>query len=125
MGALYHMPEKHRGYIEQMDWDGARYRSWAKKIGLQTHTVIDAMLSVHVIEEQAYKSCMGLLQLSKKYGVERLEAACARAVELGGMQYTTVKNILKNDQDLRPMLTGTDNRVLPVHKNIRGPEYYK
>lgn len=120
-----HMPEKHRGYVEQMDWDGARYRSWAKKIGLQTHTVIDAMLSVHVIEEQAYKSCMGLLQLSKKYGVERLEAACARAVELGGMQYTTVKNILKNDQDLRPMLTGTDNRVLPVHKNIRGPEYYK
>lgn len=26
-----HMPEKHRGYVEQTDWNGDRYRSWAKK----------------------------------------------------------------------------------------------
>jgi len=120
-----HMPEKHRRYVEQTDWDGNRYRNWAKKIGPQTHAVVDAMLTTHVIEEQAYKSCMGLLQLSKKYGSERLESACARAAELGGFQYTTVKNILKNDQDQRPIRTGTDNLPLPQHPNIRGSEYYK
>ena len=120
-----HMPEKHRGYVEQTDWDGNRYRNWAKKIGPQTYAVVDAMLTTHVIEEQAYKSCMGLLQLSKKYGSERLESACARAAELGGFQYTTVKNILKNDQDQRPIRTGTDNLPLPQHPNIRGSEYYK
>lgn len=120
-----HMPEKHRRYVEQTDWNGDRYRSWAKKVGPKTFAVVDAMLSTHVIEEQAYKSCMGLLQLSKKYGSERLESACVRAAELGGFQYTTVKNILKNDQDQRPILTGTDNLPLPEHKNIRGSEYYK
>ena len=119
------MPEKHRGYVEQTDWDGNRYRNWAKKIGPQTYAVVDAMLTTHVIEEQAYKSCMGLLQLSKKYGSERLESACTRAAELGGFQYTTVKNILKNDQDQRPIRTGTDNLPLPQHPNIRGSEYYK
>jgi len=71
------------------------------------------------------RPAMGLLQLSKKYGSERLESACVRAAELGGFQYTTVKNILKNDQDQRPILTGTDNLPLPEHKNIRGSEYYK
>ena len=120
-----HMPEKHRRYVEQTDWNGNRYRSWAKNIGPKTFTVVDAMLSTCVIEEQAYKSCMGLLQLSKKYGSERLESACARAAELGGFRYTTVKNILKNEQDRRPIRTGTDNLPLPEHKNIRGSEYYK
>lgn len=119
------MPEKHRGYVEQTDWNGDRYRSWAKKIGTCTLSVVDAMLTAHVIEEQAYKSCMGLLQLSKRYGTVRLEAACSRAAELGGFQYTTVKNILKNDQDQRPLLTGSDNQPLPEHTNIRGSGYYK
>jgi hypothetical protein len=120
-----HMPENHRAYVEQNDWNGDHYRHWARKMGPQTHIVVDAMLSSHVIEEQAYKSCMGLLQLSKKYGSERLESACTRAAELGGFGYTTVKNILKNDQDQRPIMTGTDNQPLPKHKNIRGSEYYK
>ncbi len=38
-----HMPEKHRGYVEQTDWDGNRYRNWAKKIGPQTHAVVDSI----------------------------------------------------------------------------------
>lgn len=74
------------------------------------------------VEEQAYKACMGLLQLSKKYGDKRLEVACKKAIALGAMNYTTVANILKNCQDLavlkiKPVAT-------PIHENIRGAAYY-
>jgi len=95
-----HMPEKHRRYLEAKQFDGYRYRSWAKNIGPDTFHVIDRMLRACKVEEQSYKACMGLLQLSKKYGDERLEAACNKAITLGSMNYTTVSNILKHGQDL-------------------------
>jgi len=33
--------------------------------GNEIFVIVDAMLSTHVLYEQAYKSCMGLLQLIK------------------------------------------------------------
>ncbi len=120
-----HMPEKHRRYLEQNDWDGRRYRSWANKVGINTYAVIDTMLCARVIEEQAYKACMGVLQLSRKYGEDRLEAACRRIRKLGSFSYTTINNILKNGQDQVPLLDAPEHTPLPEHKNIRGAKYYK
>jgi hypothetical protein len=40
-----------------------------------------------------------LLRLNEKYGQERLEAACQRALDYGDPAYKTVKGILKNDLD--------------------------
>ena len=77
------------------------------------------MLAAHSIEEQAYKSCMGLLQLAKKHSPERLENACRRAITLRSETYTTIANILKNGQDL--LMTSTiPVRSTPVHGNVRG-----
>lgn len=120
-----HMPKKHRRYLEQSDWNGRRYRSWANRIGINTYAVINTLLNSCVIEEQAYKSCMGILQLSRKYSNERLEAACSRARKLGSFSYTTVHNILKNGQDKLPLLDSPDHTPLPEHKNVRGAGYYK
>jgi len=120
-----HMPEKHRRYLEQSDWNGDGYRSWASKIGMNTYAVIDTMLKTHAIEEQMYKSCMGLLQLGSKFGEERLEVACSRARSLGSFSYTTVKNILKNGQDRAPVQLAAEQPALPDHENIRGAQYYQ
>jgi len=120
-----HMPEKHHRYLEQNDWTGDRYRSWASKVGMNTFAVIDAMLRSHAIEEQMYKSCMGVMQLSRKYSEDRLESACLRARQLGSFSYTTVKNILKNGQDLIPLNSPSDQFTVPDHGNIRGSQYYK
>ena len=113
-----HMPEKHRRYMEQNDWNGDRYRSWASKTGVNTYAVVDAMLESCVIEEQMYKSCMGLMQLCRKYSNERLEDACSRARRLGSCSYTTVKNILKNGQDHLPLQPASEQLALPEHENI-------
>jgi hypothetical protein len=117
-----HMPEKHRRYLEAKQFDGHRYRSWAKDIGPDTHHVIDRMLCSCKVEEQSYKACMGLLQLSKKYGNKRLEAACKKAIALSSMNYTTVSNILKHGRDLTVLKLKP--AATPKHENIRGAAYY-
>ena len=120
-----HMPEKHRKYWETKQWNGARYRSWAASIGENTAYVIERMLTAYSIEEQAYKSCMGVLQMSQKFGTERLEKACEKARLINSFSYTTVRNILKNGQDQVPVNQSTRKKPLPSHENIRGNTYYQ
>jgi hypothetical protein len=116
-----HMPANHRAVHISRKFDGERYRSWARKIGENTYFVIESLLSTGKVEEQGFRSCMGVLQLSKKYGPFRLELACKRARDLGTCTYSTVHNILKR---------GTESaftelpKSTPKHDNIRGSGYY-
>lgn len=121
-----HMPENHRHYWDAKQWNGARYREWAATIGESTAYVIERMLTAQSIEEQAYKSCMGVLQMSKKYSDGRLEHACQKAFSMNSFSYTTVRNILKNGQDLIPAISqASRKKPVPSHENIRGNLYYQ
>lgn len=118
-----HMPENHRFQYEYNQFNGERYLKWASSVGPNTHDVIQSLLSSVSIEEQAYKRCMGILQFSKKYGAERLENACGRAISLHSATYPVISNILKTGQDL---IKETEPvKPTPIHENIRGPEYYQ
>lgn len=117
-----HMPENHRAFHDQRAFDGERYKAWAAKLGSNTFQFITALLESHTCEEQAYRSCMGVLRLSEKYGAERVEHACSKALALNSAAYVTVRNILQNGMDLlqeEPQLS-----PLPRHENIRGAAYY-
>jgi len=116
-----HMPPNHRAVYQSRQFDGNRYRSWAKNIGENAFFIIDNLLTSGKIEEQGFKSCMGVLQLSKKYSDARLESACRRARALGSHTYSTVKTILKNGvEDIVEDIP----KPTPEHENIRGSEYY-
>lgn len=68
---------------------------------------------------------LGLLQLRRRYGKERLEQACAHALAIPTTRYSSIASILKQGLDQQPMLTlpeALDD--LPSHTNVRGPEYY-
>ena len=56
-----HMPEDHQKYLE---WNGDRFRKWAERIGINTYTVVNAILTSKRVEQQTYRSCMGLLKLT-------------------------------------------------------------
>ena len=73
--------------------------------------------------EQAYRSCLGVLSLAKRYTPARLEAACARANAAGILSYKGVHNILKHQLDHVPLEREVD-APLPTHANIRGEHYY-
>jgi transposase len=119
---LDHMPSHHRHQHNFNHFDGEKYRSWARNIGPQTYTVINQLLSSHKVEEQAYRSCMGILQCTKKYGNERLESACAKAIAMKSCTYTTITTILKNSQDKVPPVT--TSLPTPSHENLRGSKAY-
>ena len=74
-----HMPLSHQQYVQ---WNGDRFRKWAEKIGSNTETVISAILGGYKVEQQGYKTCMGLLKLADKYTPERLENACRKVLTL-------------------------------------------
>jgi hypothetical protein len=61
---------------------------------------------------------MGILQCAKKYGNNRLEASCKKAMELSSPNYSTVYNILKNRQEQAKQ----SDLFKPVmsHENLRG-----
>lgn len=47
------------------DWNGEHFLEWAKKCGPETQAVVQAILDSAAIEQQAYRSCFGLLALTQ------------------------------------------------------------
>jgi len=117
-----HMPAAHRAHAE---WNPSRLISWASKTGPATGRVVATILETLRHPEQGYRSCLGLMRLSRSYGDERLEAACRRAEHLGSCRYRTVKNILASGMDKQPLAQQQPlTTSVPVHDNIRGSDYY-
>ena len=119
-----HMAKAHRKHQE---WSPQRFLSWAASIGPHAETVIEHQLASRRHPEHGYRACLGLLNLSKKYGKARLEAACHRAVHIGGMHYKNIASILSNNMDKVPINTAeTESKTtLPLtHANVRGSDYY-
>ena len=93
---LYTSPS-HQQYLE---WNGDRFRQWAKRIGSSTYQTVDAILTSKLVEQQSYRSCMGLLKRADKYSVDRLEAACCKALTFTATpSYNSIKNILDTGSD--------------------------
>jgi len=119
---LEHMPEDHQKYLE---WNGARFRKWAERIGNNTYKVVDAILTSKRVEQQTYKGCMGLLKLADKYSAQRLEAACEKALSYtASPSYKSIKNILTAGQGksvAEPETPSTHNK----YGIIRGADYYR
>ena len=120
-----HMPENHRAVVEFRSYDGNYYRSKAFGIGTFTGRFVKTLLEKADFEEQAYKSCMGVIGFSRSYGNARVEKACEKAISLNSVTYTTLKNILKNGQDSQPAtINGSDaDTPTPYHENLRVGEW--
>jgi transposase len=117
-----HMPKSHR---EHAEWSPSRLIGWAGTIGPQTAALVEAILDDRPHPEQGYRSCLGLLRLARRYGPDRLEAACARAFGAGARSYRHVDSILKHGLD-RTATPSEAQASLPfaTHENIRGRDYY-
>ena len=72
-----HMPPAHKNFAE---WTPERFLRWAEKIGPATRQVIQRNLESRRHPEHSYRGNLGILRLGKRYGDDRLEAACKRAL---------------------------------------------
>jgi SRSO17 transposase len=76
--------------------------------------------------ETAYKRAMGIIQLHRTYGSQRLDKACERALFAGTCSYKRISNILKNNQDQYPLPEQQSTSPhIPSHENLRGASAYK
>ena len=66
----------------------------SKTIGENCHQVINVLFSDKVLDQ--LRAAQGILGLQKKYGRNRLEAACKRALSFETVNYHSIKNILKS-----------------------------
>ena len=114
-----HMPANHQ-FMEDINPD--KLIEWASRIGPQTATLVKATLRSRPFPEQAYRSCLGILSLAKKYNHALLEQACQSVLEAKEFSYKAVAEELIY---LQKQVTAPVVETLPTHENIRGAEYYQ
>jgi transposase len=116
-----HMPASHRAHLE---WTPQKLIDWGLRMGVSTAAVVTWQLEHRAHPEQGYRACLGLQRLAREFTPERLEAACTRAVAIKSLTYRSVASILKTGLDRQQYLPGTTVGSLPLHENIRGPQYF-
>jgi transposase len=116
-----HMPAEHQ-FVE--GWNTDRFVKWASKMGGSVADFIERLLDSKEHPQQAFKSCMGVLQLSKGYKPEDLETVCNRAIEYNCISLKFLKNSLKNNIHKTAQEDPIEMK-LPFHENIRGKKNYK
>ncbi len=120
-----HMPESHRRH---QAWTPGRLLNWGLSIGPGTRNVVQWQLQNRPHPEQGYRACLGLLNLAKRYGASRLEAACCRALAIGSPTRKRIISILDAKLDQHPELFPTAASAAPpspIHANLRGSEYFR
>lgn len=133
--ALKLLPSAQYQYAQ---WHEARVNSWAKTLGPHIGVLVEKIIASRPHPEQGFRPALGIIRLEKKYGRERLNVACGRAIEVGATTYRFVNELLKNkmdhpersyDSSFEPSqfdkITNEEQLSLVVGvENIRGAEYY-
>ena len=118
-----HMPAHHKWVSE---WHPDRFLKWAAEIGAHTQTLVERILLRRNPIQQSYRSCLGILQLAKRYDKDRLERACHRALVFQGTSYRSVKSILEKGLDRVAWEEEPELEIMESsHDNVRGSEYYQ
>lgn len=73
----------------------------AKHIGKSCHQFLSQLFQDKVLDQ--LRAAQGIIALEKTYGAARLEAACQRALAFSAINYRSVKNILKQGAEYKPL----------------------
>ncbi len=91
--------------------------------GAEVGELIRRVLHNRKHPEQAFRACLGILNLGKKYGEARLREACEQANAHGICSYkrlqTMMELIVQREQQPELEWAGVG-----VHENLRGSAYY-
>jgi transposase len=116
-----HMPKAHREYAE---WTPQRLVRWAEQTGAATAAVIAHILAHRPHPQQGFRSCLGILRLAERYGADRLEAACRRALRLNACRYQSIESMLRRGLDRQALPEQRELALPAAHEHLRGPDYY-
>ena len=110
-----HMPSQHRFVLHtDSDW----LLREAAKVGPQTAAYMTALLRSRPFPQQAFRTCLGVLDLSRKHPATHLELACQRLLAAHLLSYQDLKS------ELERLAKTVSTQPLPSHENVRGNTYY-
>jgi transposase len=107
-------PEKARVLRETPEWCRRRAREMGDSVAWTVETLLDR----HAQHYQ--RQARGVLRLADQYGMERLEAGCARARSFGDPSLRTIKGILERGLDQAAPVT--TSRATLAGAFLRGPD---
>ena len=96
----------------------------AGRVGYHVAVLVERLMRDRPHPEQGYRSSLGVLSLERRFGKERLETACDRALTHNTVSYVSVKSILVTGLDKAAIDPATITPT-PRHDNIRGAAYYQ
>ncbi len=73
-----------------MDWSPEYFKKLATPHGAYVVSYVEQMIHQAEYPETAYKRSMGIIQLHRQYGSERLNNACRRALLADSLSYKTI-----------------------------------
>jgi transposase len=111
-----HMPPNHRFVAGQ---DTHWLLKQAEAIGPHTAQYLNSLLQARTFPEQAYRSCLGVLSLARKFPHDLVETACERVSQAHLRSYKDLK------AELEALSRTAASPPQPlVHENIRGENYF-
>lgn len=117
-----HMPTRHQKHHKVSQ---GSLMNWAKDIGDEVLAWVKAQLKRKAHPQQAFRVCIGALQLTKQYSPERLNKACYIANRNQLYRLQQLKDILLSNQDNLITDLNQESPTLPqTHENIRGPQSF-
>jgi transposase len=112
-----HMPAAHQ---YQKSLSHQRLITWAARIGPAAVQMAEKIIASRPHPEQGFRACQGILRLADRYGCQRVEAACAQAIEQELYGYRRVAALVT--ESAQPDTKATK----PLHHaNIRGADYFQ
>lgn len=115
------MPERHREYL---NFNADEFKNWAKTVGKSAEEIVSFFLTSGSVAEQGYKACVSLTKLGKRYGKQKLEAACKRMLSFSSSPpIRTIATLLKNSQEDDKSAAETYSRN--KYGITRGAAYWK
>lgn len=118
-----HQPKAHQAYSQDQF---AVLIAWAEQQGGAVRQFLQHHIEVHRRPAQSLQACRGLQRLARDYGIDRLQAACARALRAHASSISSVKSILQRGLDSAPLAQteAANDDPTAVHENVRGAAYY-
>ncbi|MDX2480211.1 MAG: hypothetical protein QNK24_07730 [Desulfuromusa sp.] len=88
-------------YASYQQWTPERLKNRAKDAGPDVLTWVDTQLTTKAHPEQAYRVCLGLLNLSRAYPARRINTPCKIANVEGLLRLKQMESTLKSNRYAR------------------------
>ena len=113
---MEHYPEPAQAFLRAAPQAGLRR---AEAVGVATHQLIRELLVDHALHH--LRQAQAVLRLVDRYGPDRLERACLRALDAGDGRYRSVRGILERGADQVQTEDEVPTVLRPIGAFLRGP----